>query len=256
MDPRADGLDRDVFATMTSRAPHRARNLLRWFLRQHRLRAPSAARLEAMLRQLAGAAPDARVRLVHDGAEIGIHRGRILVHQAAIPPFVTPWRGEPALTLPHGTLEFAAVAGRGLAAAAVERAPVVVRLRAGGERIRIAPDRPRQALKRLLQAADVPHWQRDALPLVWCGDALAAVPGIGVDAAFAAAEGERGFDVRWHPAPGATPRGATAKVDPCQWAPASAQIGSRPRCPTAAPPARAGDASRCAAVPQLTRRDG
>jgi len=201
VDPRVDGLDRRAFAAMTSRAPHRARNLLRWFLRQHRLRAPSAARLDAMLRQLAGAAPDARVCLVHDGAEIGIHRGRILVHQAAILPFVTPWRGEPALTLPHGTLEFAAVAGRGLAAVAVERAPVVVRLRAGGERIRIAPDRPRQALKRLLQSADVPHWQRDALPLVWCGDALAAVPGIGVDAAFAAAEGEGGFDIRWHPAP-------------------------------------------------------
>ncbi len=194
-------LDRGAFATLAARTPHRARNLLRWFLRQHGLRAPSAARLDAMQRQLAGAAADARVRLAHDGAEIGIHRGRILVHPPATPPFVAPWRGEAALELPHGTLEFAATAGAGLAAAALDRAPVVVRPRAGGERIRVAPDRPRQAVKRLLQAADVPHWQRDALPLVWCGDALAVVPGIGVDTAFAAAPGERGFDIRWHPAP-------------------------------------------------------
>jgi len=202
-----DALDRRAFAELAARSPERARNALRWFLRQHGLRAPSAARLDAMLRQLADAAADARVRLVHDGAEIGIHRNRILVHGAAVAPFVAPWRGEPALDLPHGTLEFAAVTGQGLAVAAVERGPVVVRTRAGGERIRVAADRPRQALKRLLQAASVPEWQRDALPLVWCGDVLAAVPGIGVDAEFAAAPGERGVDVRWHPRPPLLRRG-------------------------------------------------
>jgi len=192
-------LDRQAFAALALRAPHRARNLLRWFLRGHRLRAPSAARLHAMLCQLTSAAIDARVRVTHDGAEIGIHRGLILVHAPPPPPWSADWRGEAALELPHGRLEFAAVEGTGLAATAVERAPMVVRPRAGGERLRVAPGRPHQAVKRLLQAANVPHWQRDALPLVFCGDALAAVPGIGVDAAFAAADGERGFDIRWHP---------------------------------------------------------
>jgi tRNA(Ile)-lysidine synthase len=110
------------------------------------------------------------------------------------------------LELPHGKLEFVAVRGKGLAAAAVERLPVVVRPRAGGERIRIAADRPRQTLKRLLQAAGIPEWQRDTMPLVWCGDALAAVPGIGVDAQFATEPGERGVDVRWHPASPTPPR--------------------------------------------------
>ena len=99
------------------------------------------------------------------------------------------WHGEPALALPHGTLEFGPVAGAGLAAAALAAAPVVVRPRAGGERIRLAANRPRQPLKRLLQEAGVPAWQRDAWPLVWCGDALAAVPGIGVAADFQAAAG-------------------------------------------------------------------
>ena len=42
------------------------------------------------------------------GAEIGIHRGRIVVHPPAIAAFAIPWRGEPRLALPHGTLEFAA----------------------------------------------------------------------------------------------------------------------------------------------------
>ena len=45
----------------------------------------------------------------------------------------------------------------------------------------------------------MPPWQRQALPLVFCGDALAAVPGIGVDVAFAARAGMPGFTLDWHP---------------------------------------------------------
>jgi tRNA(Ile)-lysidine synthase len=199
IDARAGAtLDRRAFAALAERAPHRAKNLLRWFLRQHDLRAPSAARLAAMQDQLAHAANDARVRIAHGGIELGIHRGRIIVHAPAVAPFALLWRGEVALALPHGTLEFAPVRGAGLVAAALAQAPVVVRPRAGGERIRLAGDRPRQTLKRLLHDAGVPPWQRDALPLVFCGDALAAVPGIGVDTTFQALAGAPGFEIRWH----------------------------------------------------------
>ncbi len=196
----ADGgetLDRHAFAALDGRAPHRARNVLRWFLRRHGLRAPSAARLSAMQRQLVSAAGDARVRLAHDGVELGVHRGRIVVHAPPVTAFALPWRGEAELELPHGTLEFAPAEGRGLALSSLERGPIVVRPRGGGERIRLGEGRPRQSLKRLLQSAGVPAWQRDALPLVWCGDALAAVPGIGVDVAFAAHGEAPGRELRW-----------------------------------------------------------
>ncbi len=192
-------LDRRAFSALAASAPHRARNLLRWFLHRHGLRAPSAARLAAMQDQLAHAPDDARVRLAHDGVELGMHRGRIVVHAPAVASFALPWRGEANLALPHGILEFAPTPGTGLAAAVLTQEPIVVRLRTGGERIRLARGRPRQALKGILQTAGVPVWQRDALPLVWCGDALAAVPGIGVDIAFAAATGAPGYEVRWHP---------------------------------------------------------
>ena len=38
----------------------------------------------------------------------------------------------------------------------------------------------------------MPSWQREALPLLFCGDALAAVPGLGVDVAFQARAASRG----------------------------------------------------------------
>jgi tRNA(Ile)-lysidine synthase len=153
-----------------------------------------------MLGQLMRAAPDARVRLVHAGAEIGIHRGRIVVHAPAIAPFAVTWRGESLLTLPHGTLEFVSCTGEGVAGAALDSADVSVRPRAGGERIQLAGDRPRRALKGILQEVGMPPWQRESLPLVFCGDALAVVPGIGVDAAFQAAAGTPGYEIRWRPA--------------------------------------------------------
>ncbi len=192
-------LERDALIALARRAPHRARNLLRWFLRQHELAAPSAARLAAMLDQLTLAPADARVRLVHAGAEVGFHRGRIIVHPPAVAPFAVAWRGESALALPHGTLEFAWCAGAGIAREALEGSAVTVRSRAGGERLRPASGRPSRSLKRLLQEAAMPAWERESLPLVFCGDTLAAAPGIAVDAAFQARADGPGCEVKWHP---------------------------------------------------------
>ncbi len=192
-------LDRAALIALASRAPHRARNLLRWFLRQHHLRPPSTARLAAMHDQLVRAAPDARVRLAHSGAEIGIHRDRIVVHPPAIAAFEIPWHGEALLALPHGTLEFDKASGNSaVPRAALPGHGVVVRSRSGGERVQLAPGGPARALKRVLQEAEMPLWLRDSLPLVFCGDALAVVPGIGVAVAFHAAPGAPGYAVTWH----------------------------------------------------------
>jgi len=194
-------LDRGALIEFAETAPHRARNLLRWFLRLQGLSAPSVARLAEMLDQLARAAHDARVRLIHDGAEIGFHRGRVLVHAPASAPFAIPWQGEQRLVLPHGDLDFTPCVGAGVAQPALLAHPVVVRGRSGGERIRLARDRPTRALKHLLQDAGIPAWERPSWPLIFCGEALAAVPGIGVDVAFQAIGEVPGYAVTWHPRP-------------------------------------------------------
>jgi len=177
---------------------YRARNLLRWFLRERGLPMPSAARLAAMHSQLSNARIDARVCLVHADAEIGVHRDRVVVHRPPPAPFERGWNGEPSLVLPHGTLHFRRCAEGGDKAAFLAHANVVIRSRRGGERIQLAPDRPRQALKSLLQRADLPVWTRKGLPLVFCGDALVCVPGIGVDRRFAVPPGEVGYEVVWN----------------------------------------------------------
>ncbi|MGH8798599.1 MAG: tRNA lysidine(34) synthetase TilS [Casimicrobiaceae bacterium] len=192
----AEGIDGARLAALT---PPRARNLLRWFLRREGLRPPSTARLAAMLAQLCAAAPDARTRIVHDGVEIGRYRGRIVVHAAGAEPFVRAWHGEGSVPLPGGTLLFERTRGAGVAAAKLEAAPVTLRSRGGGERIQLAANRPRRAVKKLLYDAGLPTWQRQALPFVWCGDELAALPGIGVALAFRARDGEDSWRIEWRP---------------------------------------------------------
>ncbi len=190
-------LARDGLAALPD---HRARNLLRWFLRAHGLPAPSTARLAAMLAQLIRARGDASVALVHAGIEVGVHRGRIVVHGRPPPAFAIVWHGEPELALPHGRLVFGRAEGAGIDEARLAAGPWTIRPRAGGERLQLSPDRPRRALKAILRDAGLPPWERRALPLVFCGDALADVPGIGTDAAFRAPPGRPGITIAWHPA--------------------------------------------------------
>lgn len=192
-----DGVALDCGA-LTRLSEARARNLLRWFLRQHGLPPPSLARLNAMLEQIADPRRDARIDLRHAGSRIGVFRGRIFVHPPT-PEFHHVWRGEPQVALPHGVLRFVRSHGVGLGVQAVAERETVVRPRSGGERIQIARNRPRRALSAWLSEAGVASWERAALPLVFCGEALAAVPGIGVDVAFAAAADHDGWQVVWEP---------------------------------------------------------
>ena len=203
-DARAAGYDdaeRTIDAAFLASLPApRARNLLRGFLRLHGLPPPPTARLDAMLRQLAGARADATIALAHAGTVLGRHRGRIAVHAPAPPDYATTWRGEASIALPHGELRFERAEGEGVDESRIA-AGLTVRPRLGGERIQLAPDRTRRALKSILRESRLPSWERDALPLLVAGDALVAVPGIGVDAAWQAPPGRPGRIVVWKARP-------------------------------------------------------
>ena len=182
----------------------RARNLLRWTITETGLVVPDAGRLDEILRQVVGARADATIRIALDGAEVRRYRDAvwIVAAQAAPPPaFRARWTGRPAWHLPElgGTLTFKATIGGGVAARALDRGQVEVRLRSGGERLQPDGRRPRRTLKALLQESAIPPWERERLPLLYSGGKLVAVPGIGVAAEAAAAAGERGWTVSWVP---------------------------------------------------------
>jgi tRNA(Ile)-lysidine synthase len=190
------GLDR---ARLAALSPARARNLLRWFLRHEGLRPPSQTRLLEMLRQLVQAAGDAEVSIGHAGREIGIHRGRIHIHSVPPAPYVRLWHGEPELHLPGGTLAFDRVRGTGLCAEKLLQAPVSVRSRAGGERMQLEANRPHHAVKKLLQQMGLPQWEREALPLLWCGTSSRRSRASASPLPFCAARDAAGWELAWKP---------------------------------------------------------
>lgn len=73
-----------------------------------------------------------------------------------------------------------------------------VRYRAGGERCQL-DKRPRKSLKAILQEAQIPPWLRDRLPLLYQGDELVCVPGIGVASGHVAGDKEQGLAIAWQP---------------------------------------------------------
>jgi tRNA(Ile)-lysidine synthase len=152
--------------------------LLREFLRARGLRAPSEAKLVEMLRQLTG--KGARTAIEHDGAVLRVYRGRVSVDKR-----------------PGGELRLRPARGRGIDAARLERSRVTLRARAGGERLQLDARRPRRTLKNLFQEAGIPPWRRERLPLLYCGDELVWVPGLGVAAGWQAARGVRGVVPEW-----------------------------------------------------------
>jgi tRNA(Ile)-lysidine synthase len=198
--PGHDGttLEVRILATLDAR---RARNLLRWFLREQRLPAPSSARAAEMVRQLTCAPGDARVAIVHAGTRLGVHRGRMMIHRRAEDPFVREWDGAETIVLPHGTLRFTRTHGHGIGARHLAAADVTIRSGENGERLRLAGSSARRHVTDLLREAGIPRWDRRALPRIYCDRSLAAVAPHFIDAAFAAAPDEPAFAVDWHPAP-------------------------------------------------------
>ncbi len=175
-----------------------ANKALREFLAAQGLRAPTEAKLVEILKQLTG--KGARTTIEHDGARLRMYRGAVTVERRKETPFRTvAWRGEAALALPElgGELRFRRTRGQGIDERFVTKGNLAVKLRSGGERFQPDAKRPRRTLKNLFQEAGVPPWERERLPLIYSGDALVWVPGLGIDCAYAAGEKRTGWVPEW-----------------------------------------------------------
>lgn len=180
----------------------RGHNLLRGWLAFHGARAPSARRLHELRRQLMEAGGDAQVRIAVEGGTVRRYRDAAWF----VPEFSGAveslrWRGEACLEWVSGRITFTPVTGRGIAARLVAEHAFWLRWGGGvGTPFKPHAARPRRRLRHWFQDAGIPAWQRAGEPWLYCGDALAAVSGIGVDCAFQAAPDEAGWWPTWQPA--------------------------------------------------------
>jgi tRNA(Ile)-lysidine synthase len=194
---RPDGLDIPALRTLDER---RQRNALRrWFRRLH-LPVPAANHLYHILQDAIATPRDRQPLILWPGCEVRRYRDRLFA-MMPLPPhdpsrvfLLTP--ETTGLSIPGiGHLQFCRVQGQGVRLAALTGASLTIRFRRGGERFQPAKRQHSQALKKLLQEAGIPPWERDRLPLLYVNEVLAAVARLGVGVEFLAQAGEDGLAV-------------------------------------------------------------
>lgn len=178
----------------------RARNLLRHELKNAAMPLPETRWLEEALRQLATAAGGGETCIDWAAGSLRVFRGELYVLPPLPAPsaaFAWPLATECELDWSGARLCVRASVGAGISRARLSAGGLQFAPRRGGERLQPDPRRPRRSLKKLLHERALPPWQRERLPLLWCGNELVWVAGIGVDAAFACADGEAGVHLVW-----------------------------------------------------------
>ena len=171
--------------------------LLRAYLKANGLRAPSEAKLREMLKQLEAG----KGAIEHDGVAFRFYRGKVFPGKEKKPGTFKPiaWSGQPRVPLPAlgGELRFKRVRGRGIDRSLLKAGEFQIRLRSGGERLQPDARRPRKTLKNLFQEAGIPPWERERLPLLYRGNELVWVAGLGVDVKFLARPRNEGLVPDW-----------------------------------------------------------
>jgi tRNA(Ile)-lysidine synthase len=209
-----DALDVTVLRTLSL---DRVTNLLRHWFAVRGLAMPSTAWLSELVTQLLEARPDAQLLVTHPACHLRRHRERLVI-TPKLPELAGmrdpddegvegipvkagqafTWSGEAQLAFPDygGVLHFDPAAS-GLDAAWLRSQPLLIDFRKGGERLKLAANRPTRSLKAHYQSSDVPAWERPRLPVVWSGKALLFAAGIGMDCAHAAPADFDAVSLRW-----------------------------------------------------------
>lgn len=179
----------------------RGKNLLRYFLTQQGAPLPDTTRLTEMLRQLCDAGEAAQIRITWQDWQLRCYQDYAYAMPITLPAvdFEIVWQGEEEITLPasHGTLCFQQVVGHGLKLDRLKQDKVLIRPRRGSENIQLNKTRPRQSLRNMLPQMGVPPWQRELLPLLFCGNELVCIPGLASAEHYLAKENEAGVLVHW-----------------------------------------------------------
>lgn len=208
-----DALDVTRLRTMSL---DRIYNMLRHWFSTRGLSMPSTAWLAEMVTQLLEARYDAQLLVTHPDCHVRRHRDRLYLTPklADLDGMRDPddegifvkegelfrWSGEAALHFAAygGTLHFEP-AGQGFDAAWLRGQQLQIDFRKGGERLKLAANRPTRSLKAHFQALDVPAWERTRLPIVTASGALLFAAGIGMDCAHFGGSSEGLIALRWQP---------------------------------------------------------
>lgn len=163
--------------------PARRRNALMLWLQQRNFPAPSAAQLQQIESAVLAAKIDSAPLLAWGGIEIRRYDD-VMYAQTALqePPAnsVFSWNIEqPFVIKGVGVLSIAPSTTEGLSIPQLKGKKIEIRFRQGGETCQPLHRAHTHELKKLMQEARIPPWQRQRLPMVYVSGELVYVAGIG-----------------------------------------------------------------------------
>jgi tRNA(Ile)-lysidine synthase len=178
-------------AAMRALSPARRDNLFRYWFSRAGVRMPTTSRLKEMQSQLFEGREDARITVHHD--TVAIHRYKNIVYLSAQNTRVSEqdqlrefvWEGQDHIHFPAfaGRLYFD-TAEHGLDVSWLKQQSLTMHLRRGGERLKLAENRPTRDMKSHFQSLQIPFWQRERLPYVSVGRELLFAAGVGMQSRF------------------------------------------------------------------------
>jgi len=181
-----EGLSKTNLIRLYKTSQARATNALRRWLSKNGLAYPSEERLTAWWSELQQTRPDSQLQWDHDQQVIRLWRGHLTITQdSSSTEVMGEWTFKkiPANSKKPGIAKdrFEKAKQKGL---------INTMAREGGEKFKVDAKRPRRSLKNLYQEAAIPPWQRD-VPLLYIGEELVAVAGIGISADWLTTDGPR-----------------------------------------------------------------
>jgi tRNA(Ile)-lysidine synthase len=199
-----EGLSKTNLIRLYKTSQARATNALRRWLSKNGLAYPSEERLTAWWSELTQARLDAKLQWDHDQCVIRLWRGHLSITQELTAQAKSKEKDKNKEKVTNeGEWTFKKVPANskkpGIAKDRFEKAKqkglINSMAREGGEKFKVDLKRPRKSLKNLYQEAAIPPWQRD-VPLLYIGEELVAVAGIGISADWQTTEGPR-FTLEW-----------------------------------------------------------
>jgi tRNA(Ile)-lysidine synthase len=187
-----DQLDISKLRTLSQ---DRAYNLLRHWFATRGYSMPSTAWLAEMLTQLLEAKYDAQLLVTHPDCHVRRYRDRLhLTPKLAElegmredqfddkPGTEFIWNGESELAFPaYGGVLYFEPAEEGFDPDWLRAQKLLIEFRRGGEKLKLASNRPTRPVKYHYQALNIPAWERSRLPVVKNASQLLFAAGIGMD---------------------------------------------------------------------------
>lgn len=186
-------------AALAALSSARQSNLLRYWLRARTGAAPPEPALRSILACTAQPPRTRHAAVTWPGVDVRRYRDRLLVLPSITPAardWEAPWDPRGVLEIPGSGWRLSAhsAVGAGVSQARVAGKELRVRMRRGGECCRLRGHR--RKVKKLLQEAGIPPWERGHWPLVYADGELVAVGDRWVCEPFAANAAESGWVLR------------------------------------------------------------